>query len=113
MQTFRYQGLGAASSGGTIQAEDRAEAIGILTRNGIVATSIESESDPQGRSPRLALPKNIHFKSASHGATIDVANGSHEFHPRNCDGARGWSAADAIIAYGSSSSFGACASSHN
>lgn len=59
MQTFRYQGLGAAASGGTIQAEDRAEAIGILTRNGIVATSIESESEPQGRSPRLALPKKI------------------------------------------------------
>ncbi len=56
MPTFRYQGLGAAASGGTIQAEDRAEAIGILTRNGIVATSIENESEPQGRSPRLASP---------------------------------------------------------
>ena len=56
MPTFRYQGLGAAASGGTIQAEDRAEAIGILTRNGIVSTSIENESEPQGRSPRLASP---------------------------------------------------------
>ncbi|MEY4786538.1 MAG: hypothetical protein RL692_432, partial [Planctomycetota bacterium] len=56
MPTFRYQGLGTAASGGTIQAEDRAEAIGILTRNGIIATSIENESEPQGRSPRIASP---------------------------------------------------------
>ena len=59
MPTFRYQGLGAAASGGTIQAEDRAEAIGILTRNGIIATSIENESESQGRSPRLASPTKI------------------------------------------------------
>ena len=59
MPTFRYQGLGAAASGGTIQAEDRAEAIGILTRNGIIATSIENESESQGRSPRLASPAKI------------------------------------------------------
>ena len=59
MPTFRYQGLGTAASGGTIQAEDRAEAIGILTRNGIIATSIENESESQGRSPRLASPTKI------------------------------------------------------
>ena len=59
MPTFRYQGLGAASSGGTIQAEDRADAIRILTRTGIVATSIENESEPQGRSARIASPKKI------------------------------------------------------
>ena len=59
MPTFRYQGLGAAASGGTIQAEDRADAIRILTRTGIVATSIENESEPQGRSARIASPKKI------------------------------------------------------
>ena len=59
MPTFRYQGLGTAASGGTIQAEDRAEAIGILTRNGIIATSIENESESQGRSPRIASPGKI------------------------------------------------------
>ena len=65
MPTFRYQGLGAAASGGTIQAEDRADAIRILTRTGIIATSIENESESHGKSPRLALPKKIAVSNRS------------------------------------------------
>ncbi len=59
MLTFRYQGLGAASSGGTIQAEDRADAIRILARNGIVPISIEDATEPHGKPTRLGAAKKF------------------------------------------------------
>jgi len=45
MQTFRYQGIGSAT-GGMIQAPNRADALRMITQQGIVATSIEAVSDP-------------------------------------------------------------------
>lgn len=59
MLTFRYQGLGAAASGGTIQAEDRADAVRILTRQGIIATSIESATDPQSKTIRQVAARKF------------------------------------------------------
>jgi type II secretory pathway component PulF len=53
MATFRYQGLGSASAGGTIQAGDRAEALRMLAQNGIVATSVEAVGDT--KAPRAAV----------------------------------------------------------
>ncbi|MSR28538.1 MAG: hypothetical protein EXS03_03050 [Phycisphaerales bacterium] len=53
MATFRYQGLGAASGGGTIQANTRADAMRILFQQGVVATSVEAVGD--SKAPRAAV----------------------------------------------------------
>ncbi len=55
MITFQYQGLGGTSSGGTIQANDRAEALRLLAQQGIIATSVE---DTTARSaPARSIPR--------------------------------------------------------
>ena len=53
MLTFRYSGLGDASSGGTIQAEDRADAMRTLARQGIIATSLEAATESRPKASRV------------------------------------------------------------
>ncbi len=58
MATFRYQGLGSAAGGGTIEAADRAEALRLLGRQGVVPTTLESMGDARvPRAARLAASK--------------------------------------------------------
>ncbi|MSR44395.1 MAG: type II secretion system F family protein [Phycisphaerales bacterium] len=50
MQTFRYQGLGGAASGGVIQAVNRADAMRQLSQQGIVPTALETSAPLHGQS---------------------------------------------------------------